>query len=383
MSIDLSSILDSDLRGELMPLALGHDQEAYACPWARLTRRTSAYPSRVAQSALLLAAGAVQPSSDVVDQLYRCDDCGRCRAQSNLPGPPDLPRTLWEVRAGLVMTEVVSEVASFAAALSAHGTIYGNLRSAFERLGPSDAEADILFVPGAATLFHDIDATMAALRAVRSVSGSVDVRFDAIDSGQMARELGLRKGAAEIRECLRELVGAAGYRQVVGGTPKEAFGLTEALAGLAVEVCYAGNAVARSGQLPTRPTDGIGAYDSVVFHPSATLLYRLNSFDEIDRWLAVWLGDVYRPESDAKFSAWPAAIERPAIRVPTTLTRALADMRMAQLLNVGDVTAGRRLILTCDSYSLRALRDVAAPDVAVIDLLDFAFGEGRKDGTGG
>ena len=58
-------------------------------------------------------------------------------------------------------------------------------------------------------------------------------------------------------------------------------------------------------------------------------------------------------------------------------------MRMAQLLNVGDVTAGRRLILTCDSYSLRALRDVAAPDVAVIDLLDFAFGEGRKDGTGG
>jgi len=155
-----------------------------------------------------------------------------------------------------------------------------------------------------------------------------------------------------------------------------------ALNGLAVEVCYAGSFVARSGRSPTRPNGDIGAYDSVIFHPSETLLYRLDGFDEIDRWLAGWLGDAYRPELDAKVSAWPAAIERPAIRVSTSLTMALAEARMAQLLKVSNGTAGRRLILTCDSYSLRALRDVASPDVAVMDLLDFAFGEGRKGGTG-
>jgi hypothetical protein len=382
VSIDLSSILDADHFEKLMPLALGHDQEASACPWVSLTRRTSAYPSRVAQAALLLAGGAMPPSADLVDQLYRCDDCGRCRAQSNLPDPPDLPRTLWEVRAGLVAAKVVSEVAPLVAALSAHGTIYGNLRPAFEHLGPGDAGADILFVPGAAMLFHDVDASTAALRAARSVSCRVDVRFDAVDSGHTARELGLREEAAQIRVRLRELVGTAGYRLVVGGTPKEAFGVAEALTGLAVEVCYAGSFVARSGRSPTRPNGDIGAYDSVIFHPSETLLYRLDGFDEIDRWLAGWLGDAYRPELDAKVSAWPAAIERPAIRVSTSLTMALAEARMAQLLKVSNGTAGRRLILTCDSYSLRALRDVASPDVAVMDLLDFAFGEGRKGGTG-
>ena len=383
MSVDFRSILDADLREELMPLALGHDQEASACPWASLTRRTAAYPSRVAQAALLLAGGAASPSPDLVDQLYRCDDCGRCRAHSILPDPPDLPRTLWEMRADLVTAKVVSEVAPFAAALRAHGTIYGDLRPTFERLGPSDAGASILFVPGAATLFHDFDAAAAALRALRSVSRGVDLRFDAIDSGHTARELGLREEAAEIRERLRELVGAADYQLVVAGTPKEAFGLCEALAGLGAEVCYAASFIARSGRPSKMPAGVFGAYESVVFHPSETLLHRLDGFDEIDHWLAAWIGDAYRPEPDAKLSAWPAAIERPAIRVPAALTRALAETRMAQLLRVSNGSAGRRLVLTCDPFSLRALRDVAPPEVAVRDVLDFAFGQGREDGADG
>ena len=382
MSIDPSSILDIDHRETLMPLALGHDQEASACPWARLTRRTAAYPSRVAQAALLLAGGVVSPSSDLIDQLFRCDDCGRCRAHSILSDPPDLPRTLWEVRAGLVTEKMVPEVAPFAAALRDHGTIYGNLRPAFERLGPGDIGARVLFVPGAATLFYDFDAATVALRVLRSVSGGVDLRFDAIDSGHTPRELGMREEAAQIRDRLRELVGAAGYRLVVAGTPKEAFGLREALVRLPVEVCYAGNLAARSGPPPKRPAGGVGAYESVVFHPSETLVHRLDAFDEIDHWLAVWLGDAYRPEPDAKLSAWPAAIERPAIRVPTSLTRALAGTRMTQLPKVGNGAAGKRLILTCDPFSLRALRAVALPDVAVVDLLSFAFGQG-EDGAGG
>jgi hypothetical protein len=132
-----------------------------------------------------------------------------------------------------------------------------------------------------------------------------------------------------------------------------------------------------------RPAGGFDSYDSVVFHPSETLLHRLDGFDEIDRWLAVWFGDVYRSEPDAKLSAWPAAIERPAIRVPASLTRALAETRMTQLLKISNGSARRRLVLTCDPFSLRALRDVAPPEVAVRDVLDFAFGQGREDGAGG
>src|SRR5262245_14582544 len=141
-----------------MPLALGHDQEASACPWAQLTRRTTSYPSRIAQAALLAAREAAPITPDLVDQLFRCDDCGRCRAHSILPGPPDLPRALWQVRSFLVSANVVPEVLPLATALRDHGSIYGDLRSAFEQLGTGDTGAEVLFVPGAATLFHDLDA---------------------------------------------------------------------------------------------------------------------------------------------------------------------------------------------------------------------------------
>jgi hypothetical protein len=56
---------------------------------------------------------------------------------------------------------------------------------------------------------------------------------------------------------------------------------------------------------------------------------------------------------------------------------------MTQLLKIGNRAVGRRVILTCDPFSLRALRDVAPPDVVVLDLLDFAFGQGRGDSAGG
>jgi hypothetical protein len=371
--------MTADLGAELLPLALGHDQEATACPWAQLTRRTAAYPSRIAQTALLLDGGAIEATPDIVDQLYRCDDCGRCRAHSILPGPPDLPRALWQIRSALVAAGDVPEVRPFAAALRAHGTIYGDLRPAFDRLGPADADASVLFVPGAATLHHEADAAHAVLRAVRSACGAVDLQIDAIDSGHVARELGLGDEAAEIRERLREFVAAGKYRLVAAGTPKEASGLREALAGLDVEIVYAGNLVARAGHLPE--TTGVDStFDSVVFHPSETLIHRLDGFDEIDRWLAAWLGNRYVPEPEARLRAWPAAIERPAIRVPSGLTRVLAEARMEQLLNLGNQSPGRRLILTCDPDSARALREVASPGVSVKDLLAFAFPpDGRGD----
>ena len=377
MTIDLHA----DLRDELMPLALGHDQEASACPWVQLTRRTTAYPSRIAQAALLLDGGGVKPTPDLVDQLYRCDDCGRCRAHAILPGPPDLPRALWQVRSALVAAGAVPELGPFALALRENGSIYGDLRAATERLGPGGDGAGVLFVPGAATLFYEPDSAAAALDAVRATCGGADLRPEAIDSGHVASELGLGGEAEAIRDRLRHLVAGGGYRRVVAGTPKQAFGLREALAGLPAEVCYAGSLVARAGGLPSAP--GVGSYDSIVFHPSETLIHRLDEFEEIDRWLTTWVGEAYAPEPDARLAAWPAAIERPAIRVPVSLTRALAEGRMAQLLELANGKSGRRLILTCDPYSLRALRGAAPPTVDVMDLLVFASKQGRAaEGAG-
>jgi hypothetical protein len=274
----------------------------------------------------------------------------------------------------------VPEAALFAAALREHGSIYGDLQAACERLGPGDAGADVLFVPGAAVLFHEPDSAGAALDAVRSVCGRVDVRPDAIDSGHVARELGLAGEAAAIRTRLRKLVTERGYRLVVAGTPKEAFGLREALAGLPAEVRYAGSLMAGAAGLSAPPGAGV---DSIVFHPSETLLHRLDEVDAIDRWLRDWLGGTYVSEVDPTLAAWPAAIERPAIRVPASLTRALAEARMAQLLTIGNGTTGRRLVLTCDPFSARALRGVAPADVEVMDLLAFAFARSRPGGSAG
>ncbi|MGH2562583.1 MAG: hypothetical protein ACRDJH_26280 [Thermomicrobiales bacterium] len=372
MTVDLRA----DLQAELMPLALGHDQEASACPWVQLTRRTAAYPSRIAQAALLLASGAVSPTPGLVDQIYRCDDCGRCRAHALLPGPPDLPRALWRVRSSLVAAAAVPELLPLAAALREHGSIYGDIRVAFGRLGAGDAGAGVLFVPGAATLFYEPDSAVAALEAVRSVCGRADLSSDAMDSGHVARELGLTDEASAIGERVRRRVAEAGYRLVVTGTPKETFGLRETLAGLPTEVRYAGGLVAGAGGVPEAPAAGA---DAVVFHPSETLLHRLDEFDAIDRWLSAWLGGTYAREADPARDALPAAIERPAIRVPASLARALAAARMAQLQKIGGASSGRRLILTCDPFSARALREVAPPGIEVMDLLLFAFGKRREE----
>jgi hypothetical protein len=397
----------------LLPLALGHDQEASACPWVQLTHRTSAYPSRIAQAALLIANGTAPITPDLIDQLYLYDDLGPWHAHSILPGPPDLPRALWQIRSTLVAANAVPEVLLLATALRELGSIYGDLKPAFAELGAGDAGSDVLFVPGAATLFYDPDAARAALTTIGSILGRVDLQPDLIDSGHVARELGLAGEAEAIRDHVRRRVTEAGYRLVVAGTPKEAFGLREMLAGLPVEVCYAGSLIARADHPPchselaeeslsdspshstrrtTTPplrsgrflgklgmTGGSGETSgsavlseplaTVVFHPSETLLHRLDEFDAIDQWLRSWFGETYRPEPEPKRNAWPAAIERPAIRVPETLTRALAERRMEQLLEIGGKSPGRRLILTCDPFSLRALREVAPPEVTVMDLL--------------
>lgn len=370
--------MDRDTLAGIIPLALGHDQEASACAWVRLTGRTAEYPSRKAEVALAVASGALPIAPDLVELLFRCDDCGRCGSASILPGPPDLARALWDVRALLVANSAAPEVAPLAKMQRRFGNLYGGVGEIVSRLTTGDSGADVLFVPGAATLFFTPDAAVAALNLIKGVQGGVDVRPDCLDSGQTLRELGLAGQADEVQDRLRQWVEDAGYRLVIAGTPKEAFGLREALEGLPVEVQYAGNVLARTSRECLAPPaterfDGV-----VVVHPSEMLLHRLHGFADIDDWLGSVLGDRYRREPDPRTNALPAAIERPVVGTPASLTRVLAEQRLAQLqaiAGVGGTSDRERLVvLTCDPFSWQALREIAPHSIDVVDLMVFVAG---------
>jgi hypothetical protein len=352
----------------LRPLALGHDQEASACHWAQLTHRTTDYPSRRAQLALALAAGAVPATPDVAALLYRCDDCRRCLAHAILPQPPDLSRALWPVRAWLVEQGVVPELGPLRERLERHGHVCGDLRGAWERLGPGDLGATTLFVPDGAVLAADPVAACAALRVVRRVAGPVALLAEAPDSGRVLRELGLAAEADRSEALVLGRIAAAGFRRVLAGTPKEAGALAEMLAGIPVQAQYVGSALAEAvlaGRVDMR--DGAAVGRRVVLHPSASLLRAPAQYALITRWLDRWLGDGFCPEPDAERLAWPAAIERPAIGLNPALARALAQARLEAL-----VALGPDLILTCEPFSRRALREAAPAAIEVVDLLAFA-----------
>jgi hypothetical protein len=373
--------VERDAIADLLPLAIGHDQEASACPWVALTRQTANYPSRKAQAAMAIASGLVPPTPDFVDLLYRCDHCGRCRAASTLPGPLDLGRALWSVRALMVESGAVPEMTALADRFRETLSLYGDLSEVAANLGPGDELADVLFVPGASTMSHTPEAAIAALDALRSLGLRVEIRTDLLDSGQELRELGLGTKADHIQDGLRRRVVDAGYRLVIAGAPKEAFGLRETLADHPVEVRYAGEYLAkRIGVVPRGPRNSTNA---VFFHPSEILLHRLDGFEVIDCWLASCLGQRYWREPDPRQNAWPACIERPSPRVPEELIRRLAEQRLHQILVASRNDGGQLTILTCDPFSLNALRMISPPNVEVIDLLVFASRLLRKDGAVG
>jgi hypothetical protein len=165
-------------------------------------------------------------------------------------------------------------------------------------------------------------------------------------------------------------VSEGSYRLVIAGTPKEAFGLREALADRPVEVRYTGQYIAERFEHLPRPIPN--GSDAVFFHPSEVLLHRMDGFEAIDRWLECWVGDRYRREPDPGRKAFPAAIERPSPCVPEDLARRLAEQRLHQILTASRIDGERLTILTSDPYSLFALREVAPPNVEVLDLFVFA-----------
>ena len=359
----------------LRPLALGHDQDASYCPWACLTHRTAEYPSRRAQLAIALAASALPPTPDVVELMYRCDDCGQCRARSILPNPPDLARSLWPLRAMLVEQAAVPELDAWQAALRRHGHIYGDLIEAWSGLGPGDAGADTLFVPDGAVLAYQPEAASAALQVTRRLVGRVALLTQVPDSGQVLRELGLASNADTAQGAIRRHIEQAAPRTVMAGTPKEAAALAQLLAGLPVRVVYAATALAQAvleSRFPWPPAPADGR--RVVLHASAALLHSLPDYPLIEQWLAGWLGDTFCREPDPRRQAWPAAVERPAIGLSPALAQRLALARLERLMKLEP-----QVILTCDPFSLRALRAVAPAGVDVQDLLTFCAAVGFGD----
>jgi hypothetical protein len=155
---------------------------------------------------------------------------------------------------------------------------------------------------------------------------------------------------------------------VLAGTPKEAVALAGLLARLPVRVMYAGSALAQAvldGRVT--PPAGTGEGKRIVLHPSFALLHGLADYELVEQFLSVWLGDRLCREPDVKRSAWPAAVERPAIGGDPALARRLAQARLDSLLALGP-----EVILTCDPFSRQALSAVAPAGVEVWDLLTFA-----------
>jgi hypothetical protein len=352
----------------LRSLALGHDQEASACHWAQLTRRTAEYPSRRAQLALAVMERSVPLAPDVVALLYRCDDCARCRAHSSLPQPPDLARALWPVRAWLVEQGAVPEVEALRSQLRAHGHLCGDLSRAWASLGLGEAGASTVFVPDGAVLALEPGAAQAALDTARCIIGPVAVLNDIPDVGQVLREVGLASEAEQAQETARQHIVAGGYRRVLAGTPKETAALREVLKGLTVDVQYVGSALAQAalrGNVRLRAVPS--AERRIMLHPSAALLEDAPAYSLITDWLGGWLAGGFCLEPDTALTVWPAAVERPAIGLDPAQARRLARHRLDQLM------AWRpSLILTCDPYSQRALREAAPAGVDVVDLLVFA-----------
>jgi Fe-S oxidoreductase len=360
----------------LFPLALGHDQDASACPWVQITRQTSDYPSRKAQLAIDVIFGRVPPPPDIVDLLYRCDHCSRCRAASTLPDPPDLARALCKVRASLAETGAVPEVSALVDHYCVSGSVFGDLRPTSASL-PMDDEADVLFVPGASMLAYAPEIAHGIVDVLRLLDVRVACEPDVLDSGQEFRELGMPGLADDAQDMVRNRVAETSYRLVIAGTPKDAFGLRFALADAQVEVKYAGTYLAERFTRFPRPIQDVTR--AIFFHPSEVLLHDLDSFEAIDTLLGAWFGDTYRRESDPRRNAFPAAIERPSPRVSAELSRKLAEQRLGQILSSAQVGDEQLSILTSDPYSLVALRAVASPNVEVHDLVMFASRLLRKE----
>jgi hypothetical protein len=353
------------LLDDLLPVALGHDQTASHCPWVQLTRSTTDYPSRRAQAAIALLAGAIDPSAELVDPMFRCDGCSRC-----LPGGTRVSTAysdvIYDARAMLVEHGLVPEADQWEANWRRHRNFYGDIGESFSSLEPAESTSPVLFVPGAATLWLDPAAALAAWRLVQRVDRRAVVDANIIDSGFMLRELGLAAMYESERSRLRDHVSSRGYETIIAGTPKVAFEVSRVFKGLPISVISVITLlVDRLASDPdrARPSEASRTY---LLHASDYLMRDADQLSLTDRALSAWLGDRYRPENGDRAQWWPAAIERPSTGGNGPLEMQLARNRADQLLE--QAPPGELTILTVDPFSRGALTTVVNGRAVVADL---------------
>ena len=223
--------------------------------------RTADYPSRKAQAALAVAR---RHRADHPRPRRPALSLRRLRSLPRRVDPvPDRP--IWRARSGRSAPGSsrrarCPRLPALADMYRTYGISTATSAPRSRGSGPGDDGADVLFVPGRRRSSMTPDAAAAALRVARLVAGRVALDGELLDSGTGAA--GTRsggRGRLDSRHAPRRRVAEAGYRLVLAGTPKEAFGLREALVGLPVEVGYVGtafaSAVARTvGRRSRQPT---------------------------------------------------------------------------------------------------------------------------------
>jgi hypothetical protein len=312
-----------------------------------------------------LLAGAIEPSAELVDPMFRCDGCSRC-----LPGETRVSTAysdlIYDARAMLVEHGLVPEADQWEANWRLHRNIYGDIGKSLSSLEPAENTGPVLFVPGAATLWLDPAAALLAWRLVQRVDRCAVVDANFIDSGFVLRELGLAAIYESERGRLRDHVASRGYETIIAGTPKAGFELSRVLGGLPVSVVSVLTLLAgrlASGMVKARPSESSRTF---LLHPSDSLMRDPDQLAETDRMLKAWLGERYRPANSDRAQWWLAAIERPSTGGNRQLEMQLAQNRADQLLN--QAPPAQVTILTVDPFSRAALTTAVNGRAAVADL---------------
>lgn len=332
--------LAPDVVSELIRCALCHDQCACACPLVQVSRRTLAYPSRLAQVALAAVHGEI-PLEALDNSLSFCVDCGLCLMwcvhAGKDPGPPDIAGNLRTARSalGLVTEPFIAETAA--------------LMQQLDRLTPRDGPTTC-FVAG------QREESLASARLLNRLGlpWTAEAPFPIAEW----QDAGCNRLIKVKLAALRESLNSKRIIKVLVASPRDERFLRE---GLDMDVDYIGSFLAdRLRALPRRSGTG-----RIAFYPSAYLLRRSDGSARLDRWLSETFGRRYIPlQSDAKTTLMPAAAEGPGSGISEHYLIELAQRAWERIASFQP-----DVVLTTDPYTRAALRRAGDLHTRIVDLL--------------
>jgi hypothetical protein len=363
--------------GEILLLALGHDQNASRCPWVQLTRSTTDYPSRRAQAALSLLTGSLDPTPDVAAVMFHCDGRCRCQLGDSANTMSSYSNLVFDARTLLVDSGCVQEAAQWKSNFEQFGNVYGDIGGPYAKIGSSHSFGSVLYVPGAASLFLAPEIVESHWKVLRQIHESISVTSEILDSGFVLREVGLKQDFDSEVERIRNVIGRSGYQTIIGGTPKGASELSVVLSDMPVSVlslpAFITTNLESKLQYRTQPE----ATQTVALHASEQLLLNSPALKRIDLLLTYALGDSYLRSDDISSSPWPASTELPPVAMNEGLAAKFASNRAEQLLSLA--TSSNLTVLTVDPHSRLALETAAGGRFQVADLLTFVDALDQRD----